>query len=160
MHDMKKFLNLVLITLAIVLLTGCNLLGERHYGEGDEVRVLINLADNQSTNFFVNLHIFNDSDEARRLRIEGFEYLENDEWILIPPVDEYEWMLDFMPSTLQPSGQQDDRTSTVMSFNDWLNPDYPTLGEFRAVIRVYDLDGNYQFTQTSNTRILEYFRFE
>ena len=153
---MKKLLGLVLVGLSIVLLTGCDLFGERHYGEGDVVRVLIN----PSSGDFMNLHLFNDSNEARQLRIAGFEYLDGNEWVLIPPVGEYEWMFDFMASMLQPSGQSDDRVGTVMNFRDWLNPDYPTTGEFRAVIRVYDLDGNYQFTQASNTRTLEHFRFE
>ena len=152
----KLFVFLTLIT-GLSVLTGCNLLGERRYGEGDVVRVLINPAHDQSTQFFVNLRIYNDSDEARLLRIGGFEFLDGDEWIFVPPVGEYEWLFDWMfGEGLQPN----DSFGSVMNFNDWLNPDYPTLGEFRAVIRVYDLDGNYQFTQASNTRTLEYFRFE
>lgn len=153
---MKKLFILLTVIISLPFLNGCSIFGERRYGEGDVVRVLINPSFDQSTQFFVNLHIFNDSDEARLLRIGGFEFLDGDEWILIPPIGEYEWMFDKFYYPLQPS----DRTSTTMGFENWLNPDYPTLGEFRAVIRVYDLDGNYQFTQASNTRTLEYFRFE
>jgi len=154
----KLFIFLTLIT-SLSLLTGCSIFGERRYGEGDVVRVLINLSGNQSTHFFVNLRIFNDSDEARLLRVGGFEFLDGDEWIFIPPANPFD---DFMMGDypLQPSGHASDTFNTVMNFSDWLNPDYPTLGEFRAVIRVYDLNGNYQFTQASNTRTLEYFRFE
>jgi len=155
---MKKLLGLTLIIGTIVLLTGCDLFGERRYGEGDVVRVLINPSGDQSTQFFMNLRIFNDSDEARQVRIGGFEYRDGDDWILIPPTGEHEWM--FNKWVLQPSGHDSDTFNTTMQFNYWLNPNYPTLGEFRAVVRVYDLNGNYQFTQESNTRTLEHFRFE
>jgi len=155
---MKKLLGLVGIFMTMVLLTGCGLFGERRYGEGEVVRVLINPAFDQSTQFFMNLRTYNDSDEVRQVRIDGFEYLDGDEWVFIPPLGDEEWM--FSTWTLQPSGHDSDTFSTTMGFNYWLNPDYPTIGEFRARIRVYDLDGNYQFTQESNTRTLEHFRFE
>jgi len=159
---MKKILNLIWIVMAMVLLTGCNPFAERRYGEGDVVRVLINPSGEPSSQFFMNLHVFNDSDEARYLVIDGFEYLDGNEWIKIPPIGEEDWMFNRMHGgkALQPNGQDADSFGTIMHFNDWLNPNYPTTGEFRARIRVYDLDGNYQFTQASNTGTLEYFRFE
>ena len=149
------------VVLATAVLTGCDLFGERRYGEGDVVRVLINLSHTPETQHFVNLQIFNDSDQPRLLRIAGFEYLDGDEWQWIPPSSEHEWMTDFMSGgdTLTPAGTDRSSFGTVMNFHDWLNPDYPTIGEFRAVIRVYDLDGNYQFTQASNVRELQYFSF-
>lgn len=160
---MKKLLGLILIGVLIVSLTGCNMVRrEQRYGEGDVVRVLINLAFDESTQHFVNLRIHNDSDEARLLRIEGFEYLEDGEWVLIPPIGEDDWLHDFIfdGDPLQIAGTDGDTFNTIMNFHDWLNPNYPTLGEFRASVRVYDLDGDYQFTQTSNSRELQYFRFE
>ena len=155
---MKKLFVLLTVVLGLTVLTGCSLFGERRYGEGDVVRVLINPSSDQSSQFFVNLRIYNDSDEARQVRIQGFEYLDGNEWVFISPISDEEWMTS--KSTLQPTGHESNSLATIMSFEEWLNPDYPTIGEFRAVVRVYDLDGNYQFTQESNTRTLEHFRFE
>jgi len=155
---MKKIFILLTVLLGLTVLTGCSLFGERRYGEGDVVRVLINPSGDQSTQFFMNLRIYNDSDEARQVIVQGFEYLDGGEWISIPPIGSHAWM--FGGWTIQPTGHDSSSLATTMSFEDWLNPDYPTLGEFRAVVRVYDLDGNYQFTQASNIRTLEHFRFE
>ena len=159
---MKKWLSLLCFVLLVPFLTGCSaLFGDRRYGEGDVVRVLINPAFDASTQFFVNLQIFNDSDEARLLRIEGFEYLDDGTWVLIPPIADEAWMNSFMMEgdPLQAAGSDADAFGTTMGFDAWLNPDYPTTGEFRARVRVYDLDGHYQFTQTSNALELQHFYF-
>ena len=158
---MKKFTTLTLLLLSIILITGCNTFSERRYGEGDVVRVLINPSGQPQNQHFMNLQIFNDSNEEWLVKIEGFETLENEEWVLITPFANEDWMTDFLNGSepLEREGERNDRFGTIMSFDLWLHPDYPTTGDFRASIRVYDLNGNYQFTQASNVREIQYFTF-
>jgi len=155
---MKRLMGLAGIIIALFLLTGCGLFGERRYGEGDVIRVLINHSLDQTSQFFLNMRIYNDSDEQLQVSIIGFEYLENNEWISISPIANEDWM--FEKTILQPSGHESSSVATIMSFDKWLNPNYPTIGDFRAIVRVYNMNGDFQFEQPSNIRELQYFRFE
>ena len=151
---MKKILMLVLTVAATLGLAAC---GDRRYGEGDVVEVLINPA-HDTTQQFMNLHLFNHSNDNVVVVIEGFEYLDGDNWILIPPVSEAEWVQNNSTELSTEDGRN--RAGTVLGFEYWLNPDYPTEGTFRVSARVYDISGAYLFTQGSNVRELEGFSFE
>ena len=153
---MKKILNLVWILVVAVLLTACS---NRRYGEGEVVKVLINPSGEPQTQFFMNLRLYNHSDEVVNAVVEGFEYLDGETWVSIPPISEEEWVQE-LGFRLSAKDHQGDITNTTLGFSDWLNPDYPTTGTFRVSVRVYDLEGNYQFTQTSNERELSYFTFD
>ena len=147
---MKNIFSVILCLITMVTLTACS---ERRYGEGEFVEVLINLTSSPETQFFVNLRLTNHSDEAVQVEVNGFEYLDGENWVTIPPISDESltWELGIeSPSNV---------LGTVLSFEQWLSPDYPTQGTFRVSVRVYDLNGKYLFTQESNARELEHFTF-
>lgn len=155
---MKKILAMLGLTaIIIVTLSGCGILGERRYGEGDVVRVLLNPPTND-TFMHMNFRVFNDTNETQYFQIEGFEIQSGDYWELIPPSANEEWM--FEKRTLTPQDTDGAIFTTTLGFEYWLNQDYPTTGEFRVRVSVVDRDGNYLFTQVSNVRTIENFRFE
>lgn len=145
------------------------------FSEGERFTVRTNYSPHQeSLHEFINLMIRNSTDETFYMFVEGLEYRDGREWILIEPAlsaEEGNWLLQFFdlepsPDSTAPSSIRDLWTPLPISrgfsfiFEDFLNPDQPIQGRFRISIRIYDLDKNYLETLYSEEFNIRHFSFD
>ncbi len=97
---------------------------------------------------FVNVHVTNNFDHNVLFTLDGFEHYEDGEWTRIPLNPNHH--VDYLMVDSEIATEERNTVSSTAHFVHYLNPDYPTTGTFRLVGRMYDVNGDYLKTLTSN----------
>ncbi|MCL1948414.1 MAG: hypothetical protein FWF59_01590 [Turicibacter sp.] len=137
----------IILTLGVTLLLGACSGISSLFGHADWALVQANPgADNAE---FVNLHVTNDLDEDIPMSVIGFEVLLDEEWQPIPinPDADVDFLMENRPVS---SSDDENSISTILRFEDYLHPDYPTEVVFRIAVELKDTNGNHLETRNSN----------